>query len=320
MTSTAVQTAVLPLRLEPGNRVRFVSPASTPDRELVARGVEVLTGWGLQVEIGDHAFDTLGYLAGTDEDRVADLNDAFRDPGVRAVFATTGGKGAYRIADRLDFDAVRLDPKPLVGFSDITALHLALWKELGLVGIHGPFVNWYEPYCGPDCAEAFRRALMTTDEIVVRQDPTELSAALTGGDAVTGFLMGGHLDTVRCAIGTDLCSLDGAILLIEANRGSGLGMVDRSLTQLRRSGLLDGLRGVAVGQITGFEDDEINDWTVLDVLRDGLAKLGVPVLGGLPIGHGPQPATVPLGTMASLDPVAGTLTVAPGVRRPTPGE
>lgn len=314
MTSTAVQTALLPPKLKPGDRVRFVSPASTPDRDLVAQGVDLLTGWGLRVEIGDHAFDSLGYLAGTDEHRLADLNDAFRDPGVRAVFATTGGKGAYRIADRLDFDAVRRDPKPLIGFSDITALHLALWKEVGLVGIHGPFVNWYEPYCGPDCAEAFRRGLMTTDEIVIRQDPTELSAALTGGDPVTGYLMGGHLDTVRCAIGTDLCGLDGGILLIEANRGSGLGMVDRQLTQLRRSGLLDGLRGVAVGQITGFENDLINGWTVLDVLRDGLAKLDVPILGGLPIGHGLNPATIPLGTAATIDPTAGTLTVAPGVR------
>ena len=82
-------------------------------------------------------FDSVGYLAGTDEDRLADLNDAFRDPGVRAVFATRGGKGAYRISDKLDFDAVRRDPKPLVGFSDITAVHLTLWKECRLAAIHG---------------------------------------------------------------------------------------------------------------------------------------------------------------------------------------
>lgn len=314
MTSTALRPALLPPRLYPGDRVRFVSPASTPDRELVAKGVDLLTGWGLQVELGDHVFDSLGYLAGTDEDRLADLNDAFRDPGVRAVFATTGGRGAYRIADGLDFDAVRRDPKPLIGFSDITALHLVLWNRVGLVGIHGPFVNWYEPYCGPECAEALRRALMTTDEIVVRQDPEGLSAALTDGEAVTGFLMGGHLDTVRCAVGADLPSFEGGILLFEENRGSGLGMVDRQLTQLMRSGLLNGLRGVAVGQITGFEDDRVNGWTVLDVLRDRLAKLDVPILGGLPIGHGLQPATVPLGTLATIDPAAGTLTVAPGVR------
>ncbi|MFF0267977.1 LD-carboxypeptidase [Kribbella sp. NPDC004536] len=304
---------LLPPRLNPGDRVRFVSPSSTPDRELVAKGVELVTSWGLQVELGKHAFDSAGYLAGADEDRLADLNDAFRDPGVRAIFATRGGKGAYRIADGLDFDAVRRDPKPLIGFSDITALHLALWKQVALVGIHGPTMSWYEPSRGPECAEALRRALMTTDEIVVRQDPKELSAALTEGEAATGFLMGGNLDAVRCAVGGDLCSFDGGILLIEENHGTGLGMVDRQLTQLMRSGLLDGLCGVAVGQLTGFEDDLVNGWTVLDVLRDRLTKLGVPILGGLPIGHGLRPATVPLGTVATIDPAAGTLTVAPGV-------
>ncbi|GAA1597028.1 LD-carboxypeptidase [Kribbella karoonensis] len=305
---------MLPPRLHPGDRVRFVSPASTPDRELVANGVNLLTGWGLEVELGDHVFDSLGYLAGADEDRLADLNDAFRDPGVRAVFATRGGKGAYRIAGGLDFDAVRRDPKPLIGFSDITALHLALWKEVGVVGIHGPSMSWYEPNCGPECAEALRQALMTTDEIIVRQDPNELSAALTEGEAASGLLMGGNLDTVRGAIGVDLPSLNGGILLIELNHGTGLGMVDRQLTQLMRSGLLDGLRGVAVGQVIGFEDDVCNGWTVLDVLRDRLSKLDVPILGGLPIGHGAQPATVPLGTVATINPTAGTLTVDPGVR------
>ncbi|MFI5710350.1 LD-carboxypeptidase [Kribbella sp. NPDC051620] len=311
---TAGRTPLLAPRLRPGDRVRFVSPASPPDRELVGQGTALLTDWGLHVEIGEHVFDEVGYLAGSDENRLADLNDAFRDPGVRAVFATNGGKGAYRLADGLDFDAVRRDPKPLVGFSDITALHLPLWKETGLVSFHGPFMNWWAPYFDAGSIEAFRRALMTSDEIVVRQDSAELSAPLTGGHAVTGFLLGGYLEAVRGAVGSDLESMDGGILLLEAPRGSGLGQIDRALTQLRRSGLLDGLLGVAVGQFTGFEEDLINGWGVLEVLRDGLAKLGVPILGGLPIGHGRNPATVPLGTVATMDTAAGTLTVAAGVR------
>ena len=302
-------TVLIPPRLEPGDRVRVVSPASTPDLDLVARGVEVLTGWGLQVELGQHVFDSVGYLAGTDDDRLADLNDAFRDPGVRAVFATRGGKGAYRISDQLDFDAVRRDPKPLVGFSDITAVHLSLWKECGLVGIHGAFVH---PNEESECA--LHGALMSTDEIVIRQDPKELSVGLTDGGPATGFLMGGNLNTVAHAVGGELSSLDGGILLIEDNLGTGLGMIDRQLTQLIKSGLLDGLRGIAVGQFIGFEDERVNGWSVLDVMRDRIDLLDVPVLGGLPIGHGPQPATVPLGTLATIDPAGGTLTVAAGVR------
>lgn len=305
---------LVPPRLKNGDRVRVVSPASPPDRDAVARGAEVLAGWGLEVEFGEHVFDRVGYLAGTDEHRLADLNDAFRDPGVRAVLATRGGKGAYRITDGLDFEAIRRDPKPLVGFSDITALHLALWKQCGLVGVHGPCVYWNEEYYGLGCWAALRAALMITGEIVVRRDPDELTAELTEGAPATGFLMGGNLDAVRNAVGSDLASLSGGILLIETSLGTGLGMVDRQLTQLIRSGLLDGLRGIAVGQFTGFENERANDWTLLDVLRDRLAKLDVPVLGGLPIGHGPQPATVPLGTTATVDPAAGTLTIAPAVQ------
>jgi muramoyltetrapeptide carboxypeptidase len=314
MTAARRATPLVPPHLSPGDRIRFVSPSSTPDRDLVARGAEVLTGWGLQVEIGEHAFDSFGYLAGTDENRLADLNDAFRDPGVRAVFATRGGKGAYRISDGLDFAAVRRDPKPLIGFSDITSLHLPLWKECGLVGVHGPFVNWRDESYGPDCADALRAALMTTGEITIRQDPKEPTAELTGGGAATGFLLGGNLGVLSRTIGSDLSELDDGILLIEDNNiGAGLGEIDRRLTQLIRSGLLDGLRGVAVGQFTGFDDVLDGGWSVLDVLRDRLGRIGVPVLGGLPIGHGPQPATVPLGTTATIDPADGTLTVAAAV-------
>ncbi|MEU4602230.1 LD-carboxypeptidase [Kribbella sp. NPDC023972] len=298
-------TVLIPPRLQPGDRVRVVSPASTPEREFVARGVELLAGWGLRVELGRHVFDSVGYLAGTDEDRLADLNDAFRDPGVRAVFATRGGKGAYRISDQLDFDAVRRDPKPLVGFSDITAVHLSLWKECRLAGIHGPFND--------EAGGGLRAALMTAEEVVVRQDPKEPTAALTAGGPATGFLMGGNLNTIAHAVGGELSSLDGGILLIEDTIGTGLGMIDRQLTQLVKSGLLDDLRGVAVGRFNGFEDARVNGWSVLDVLRDRLDLLAVPVLGGLPIGHGPQSATVPLGTVATIDPATGILTVAPAV-------
>lgn len=110
---------ILPPKLQVGDTVRFVSPASTPDRERVLLAAEVLENWGLKVESGENAFRKHGYLAGTDAERLADFNAALRDPNVRAIIATRGGKGSYRIADRLDFDAATRDPKFVVGFSDI---------------------------------------------------------------------------------------------------------------------------------------------------------------------------------------------------------
>src|SRR5262245_54311965 len=168
-----------PPRLRAGDRVRFVSPASPPEREQVERGIELVSSWGLAVELGAHVFDRHGhYLAGRDEDRLRDLNDALRDPGVRAILTTRGGKGSYRITDRLDFDAARRDPKPLVGYSDITMLHLALAKAGAAGSFHGPYAAWSDDYYGAEAAEQLRRALMEPAEIVICQDPAELTAAV----------------------------------------------------------------------------------------------------------------------------------------------
>lgn len=114
MESTTVpdnDPAIIPSKLQVGDKVRFVSPASPPEREQVFHRAKILESWGLEVDFGEHAFRKVAYLAGTDEERLADFDAALRDPKVRAIFATRGGKGSYRIADRLDFDAARRDPK-----------------------------------------------------------------------------------------------------------------------------------------------------------------------------------------------------------------
>jgi muramoyltetrapeptide carboxypeptidase len=301
-------------RLRAGDRVRLVSPASTPSRVAVARGVELLEGWGLRVEIGRHTFDQLGYLAGADRDRLADLNDAFRDPGVRAVFASRGGKGAYRIAGQLDVEAARADPKPLVGFSDITYLHLAQHRAGVPGGFHGPGLSWNADYCDAGCAEGLRRALMEVEPIEVRSDPAAYTARFSTGGAVVGTLVGGNLDAISRSVGWALPDLDGAILLLEDHHGTGLGQIDRCFAQLFHGGHLDRLAGVAIGTFGEFETTEAGGWTLDDVVSGWLDRLRVPVLGGLPLGHGRNPATVPLGTATTIDPCSGTMTVAPGVR------
>ncbi|MFJ8960103.1 LD-carboxypeptidase [Lentzea sp. NPDC102401] len=284
-----------------------MSPASFPSEEELAESVRALESWGLVAEVGEHALDRHGYLAGRDSDRLADLDDAYRDPGVRAVIATRGGAGAYRIAHDLDFDAVRADPKPLVGFSDITSLHLALWRHCRVAGIHGFLA-------GARSAASTRSLLMETEPAVLRRDQEALTAAVQVGGVATGNLVGGHLGTLAWSVGAEMPDLDGAILFLEAPRAVGLGHVDRQLTQLIRSGSLRGLRGVALGRFPGFEDFVDRDWTVLDVLRDRLEPLGVPVIGGIDVGHGDHPLSIALGPMAELDADAGTLTIDPAVK------
>lgn len=304
---------MLPSKLQPGDRVRFVSPASTPTREAVESGQRTLEDMGFRVELGKHVLDAWGYLAGRDEDRLADMNAALRDPGVKAIFSTRGGKGAYRIASGLDFDAARANPKPFVGFSEGTIIHLALYKHTGLAGIHG--APWKMEQDNGSL-ESFRHALLSSEPVLIHSRKTELTHTLTIGGKAEGILLGGNQDMIATAAGWALPSLDGAILLLEAV-GMQLGHIDRQLTMLHESGALRGIRGIAIGQYTDCgpaANDSPHDWIILDVLRDRLGRLNVPILGGLPIGHGDNPRALPIGTRAILDADNGTLTVEAGVR------
>ncbi|WP_246661084.1 S66 peptidase family protein [Rhizobium sp. ERR 1071] len=296
--------------MRPGDKVRFVSPASPPDRDMVLRNAEILKGWGLTVDFGEYAFRKWNYLAGTDEERLSDLNAALRDPNVRAIFTTRGGKGSYRIADQLDFAAARRDPKFLIGFSDITALHLSLLRHCHQVGIHGAFsIGPSEDGVSSYTRESMRRALMTTEDIVIGSRPEEPTSRLTTDGMAKGRLIGGNLDMVAASAGWALPDMHGAILLLEAI-GLYPGQVDRQMTMLRKAGHLDGLAGVAIGQFTDFEFDR--PYSVIDILREHLTELKVPILGGLPLGHGDSPASVFIGAMAELDAKAGMLAIRRG--------
>ena len=312
MDSRGADDVVLPPKLVAGDRVRLVSPASPPTAAEVAAAVRYLEQLGLCVEVGEHALDSYGYLAGTDGDRLADFNAALRDPDVRAVIATRGGKGAYRIADGLDFEAMRRHPKIVVGFSEITILHLATWRHCRVPGIHG--APWDESF-GLASARSFVDTAFTTNVTIVSRRDDEPTGQLTTAGRAAGVLLGGNQDSIATAAGWALPRLEGSILLLEAFNMH-LGHIDRQLTMLANAGHLDGVRGVAVGQYTDCGPDAATTgaWTVLDVLRDRLSRLNVPILGGLPIGHGTEPRAVPVGTRATLDADAGTLTISAAVR------
>jgi muramoyltetrapeptide carboxypeptidase len=188
----------------------------------------------------------------------------------------------HRALDGLDLAAVRADPQPIVGVGAATFVHLELWRECGLVGYHGE---------GEVPAGALRLSGVT--EVPGRAE---------------GVLLGGSLGPLRAMVGAGLPPLDGAILLLTGERTQGLGQVDRQLTHLIRAGVLRGVRGVAVGHFAGFDGLVDRGWALADVLADRLHPLGVPVVGGLPIGPGHTP--VPVGVQAVLDGADGTLAIA----------
>jgi len=303
---------IRPPALVPGDTVRVVAPSGPVNRAKAAPGLALLESWGLTVQVSERIYQRWGYLAGEDRARAEEFNDALADPDVAAIFCTRGGYGVTRIIDDIDFAVARANPKPVVGYSDITVLHQGLYVHAGLAGVHGPVVTTFQFDHDEHTARAWRNAVMTTDPIVVEREPRETTAAVTTGEPVAGPLLGGNLSLVADAVGTPTCpDYTGAIVFLEEVHEEPY-RVDRMLTQLLRSGVFDRVAGFALGQYTDCDD---SGWgvDVTEVLRDRLGELGVPMLGGLPLGHGESPYAIPFGTPARLDPEAGTLTATAAV-------
>lgn len=301
----AMTSPYVPRALVDGDSIALVSPASWSEPAQIEETRALVESWGFRPRLGAHVHERLGFLAGTDEDRLADLNDAIRDPEIRAIVTLRGGCGSSRLLRGVDVDALREDPKPLVGFSDITALH-RVWHQQGVPSLHGAVAGLH-----PELVDVVLRG-GTPDP--VRADRHQLGAELTTRGRAAGTLFGGNLEMLARSVGVLDFDLRGHVLLLEINRSAGLGHVDRALTQLIMAGALDGIVGVALGWLSGFEGYADRGWTVIDVLRDRLACLDVPVLAGLPFGHDDAMRVAPLGVRCTIDADAGLFTASAATR------
>jgi muramoyltetrapeptide carboxypeptidase len=297
-----------PPRLRPGDLVAVVLPAGPVDRARVEAGAEVLRRWGLEVRLPTAA-DPRGdkshsWLAGSDAARTRELTLAWTDPGVHAVWAARGGYGVHRLLDRLDWKLLaEATPRLLVGFSDLTALHQAFATRLGVASVHGPGVAALGE-SRPVGQEATRRLVMEGLRVELAGRPGP------GTGVAEGVLVGGNLTVLASSSGTSLVHpASNGIALLE-DVGERPYRLDRSVTQLLRSGWLDGVRGVALGSFTACGDPE----EVRTLLLERLGTLGVPLVHDLPVGHAPDDLPVPLGVRARLDAGAGTLVLDRGVR------
>jgi muramoyltetrapeptide carboxypeptidase len=308
---------IKPPRLKRGDLIGLVAPASPPrDKEVLARGEAKLEEMGFRVRPGRHLAEKWTYLAGSDEARAADLNEMFADPAVDGIFCIRGGYGAARLLDRLDFSPLRSRPKVFLGYSDITALELALAREIDLVSFYGPMVT---TDLISDLDPADRKRLL---DIVTRARPPEpigtgtpeASPSVICSGAASGPLMGGCLSVLMSLLGTPyLPDMTGAILFLEDIDEEPY-RLDRYLTQLRLSGLLDGIAGIAIGRLINCEplkgrSSFTESFRSAEVLQDRLGHLGIPVLADLGFGHGPVKATLPQGIPALLDTDEGVLKI-----------
>ncbi|RMQ80182.1 Muramoyltetrapeptide carboxypeptidase [Pseudomonas viridiflava] len=300
-----------PQVLRAGDAVALVSPAGPVDPGNIDAAVEVLKGWGLRPRVYPHALGKYSFYSGTDEERLADLNAALADPEIRAVICNRGGYGVQRIVQQVNMDAVRRDPKLVTGFSDITALHGALWNHARLVTVHGPVASQLER--GGLFVSGMHHVLMSTEPVLLKADPGSPTAKVRTGGSAQGLLLGGNLCILDTSVGTPFMpDMTGAILLIEEVNEPAY-RVDRMLTHLGNCGILARLAGIAVGEFTPAANTG-GTISPADVLLERLGSLGIPVLGGLPVGHGDLNQAVPLGTQAILDADAGTLLVSAAAR------
>jgi muramoyltetrapeptide carboxypeptidase len=285
-----------PARLRPGDRVAVVAPSGPVPEERLQAGLDILRGWDLDPVVGRHVLDrhvSFGYLAGSDADRAADLQQAWCDPSVSAVLCARGGYGVQRMVDLLDWDAMRAaGPKAFVGFSDITALHEAFATRMGLATLHGPMAAGVDFVKTSSAQDHLRATLFAPQSIRT----FSAGRALVPGRA-SGVTLGGCLALLAADLGTPHArpSAAGGVLLLE-DVGEDVYRLDRYLTQLLRAGWFDGVAAVV---LCSWEECGPRE-ELAALFLDRLGGLGVPIAADFPMGHCAGALTVPFGVPAEL--------------------
>jgi muramoyltetrapeptide carboxypeptidase len=312
---------IKPKAVQRGNVIGVVAPAGPVNRERMDCALARVEERGFRIKIYGDIDRSHGYLAGDDETRTAELAAAFGDPEARAVWCARGGYGVVRLLDRIDFGAIRQNPKVFIGFSDITALHVAIGQQTGLVTFHAP--NLQDGFGKPDDMPAASerslwRAVMGEtrsgdagggyDYEIAGLEGVRLHA-IHGGKAAAP-VVGGNLAVLAGLCGTPFeIQTTGKILFIE-DVSERLYRIDRYLSQLRLAGKLHDAVGVLVGSFSYDEGDTAEDQNeVRRLLTDFLAPLGVPVLAGFPAGHERINLTLPMNVPIEIDADAGRVRV-----------
>jgi muramoyltetrapeptide carboxypeptidase len=283
---------IKPRRLEPGDTIGVIAPAGPVVQEEIQPTIDLINIKGYHVHEAPNLFNRKGYLAGHDEARLDDLHSMFSDNRINAIFCARGGYGTIRILDKINYNLILDNPKIIVGYSDITALLFAILQKTDLVTFHGPVLR--------DLFQDGRDNL--GDFLDLASSRTPRIVDLSGGMVLNrgrarGMVIGGNLSIISCLIGTDFMPMmKGAILFIE-DKGEPLYRIDRMLSHLRLSGVMDDLSGLIAGRFTDCGD--ISD--INELLGDFTSGIDIPVINGLPVGHDVENRTIPIGLHAELD-------------------
>jgi len=284
-----------------GDTIGFAAPASPPEKpEIIDEAIKRFTGLGFKIKSGKSLRKRDGYLAGSDEERAADINAFFADPEVKGIFALRGGYGSCRILPLLDYAAIRANPKPFMGYSDITAMHLAILVKTGLITFHGSNAS---SAFKPENREACRRMLMgvgNESKILFSHDtpnPATLKTVVPGRAA--GQLIGGNFTCLLRLLATPYApDFRNAILFLE-DTGEKAYRIDGMFTHLRLAGILSQINGLVLGQFD--HSDPVEEKRIAVCLKREAERIGVPCVSGAPIGHFAGQVILPQGVQAELD-------------------
>ena len=276
--------------LKQGDIIGIIAPASPVTDEEIQPAIKIIKQLGYSILEGDHLYDSKGYLAGSDEDRLNDLHEMFLNDNVKAVLCARGGYGTPRLLDKVDYNLIKRKPKLFIGYSDITALLLAVLHKTGLAVWHGPMLR------GKEGREENLKKLFDLLSSGGRINFTLNAGYVMKEGKARGRLLGGNLSLISALLGTPfLPSFKNSILFLE-DRGESLYRIDRMLTQLRLSGALEGVRGVITGNFKDCGDAvEINKLILDNTSQD------VPVYTSFPAGHCKENLPLPFGVEAELN-------------------
>lgn len=302
-----------PIRLQKGDTIGVTAPAGPPDQEKLQRAIAFFNEMGLRVKLGRNIKQTRGFLAGTDEERLSDLHDMIIDPEVKAIIFARGGYGTGRLADCIDYELIRQNPKIIWGYSDITYLHTAIYQQTGLITFHGPMLA---SDIGKSDFDQFSAQLFRQLFTPTQLDYSEVISPLkvyTAGETV-GQLVGGNLSLLVSTLGTPYeVETTGKLLLLE-DIGEEPYRIDGMLNQLRLAGKLCGAHGIVLGDFSEVNSKVNPSLTLDEVFTDYFSDFHGPVMSGFKIGHCFPHFSVPLGVWAKLSTIEKRLRIEPGVK------
>jgi len=299
---------IYPPLLTKGDTIAIAAPASPPDKPTVIEtAIARLKKYGFKIKPGKFLREREGYLAGSDKERATDINAAFADPEVKGVFCLRGGYGSCRILPLLDYAAIRANPKPFLGYSDITAMHLAILVKSGLVTFHGSNASSaFEPANLASCEKMLMAGGLPDDGLLFERNRVHKNVKTVVPGRVRGKLIGGNFTCLLRLLATPWQpDFRGAILFLEDTCEKAY-RIDGMFTHLRLAGLLEQIGGLVLGQFD-YDADRREQARIAEVLPREAKRLGVPCVIGAPIGHFPSQIIVPQGVDAELDAGAGRL-------------